>query len=382
MRKLVDVIKYENNEGKLIYKHPKTDFNVGSQLIVHETQQAVFFKDGKALQTFGPGSYTLNSKNIPILRNLFETITGGESFFHVEIYFIDLTTKIGIKWGTDSKIGFLDPISGLHLEIGACGTFNIKVSDGRKFLLKVVGTNNEFEVNQIISESFGINGQSFRGMVIQKVKCTLARLIKKNSINILEIDEKLDFLSNELMIEINKDFEEYGMLISNFNITSINYPDDDPNFKRLKEQYAEKYLLVQEQRIKKDEALMAKEVAIVKTETEQQTQIIKAETQAQIEVILAKAHGEALQAQGANYYAETARMIGIKAAENESGNGTSIASEIIKAGVGVGVGTTIAKTVLDSIENGKQWECKKCGWKENKGLFCEHCGTRKNENEK
>ena len=382
MAKIIDVIKYESDENILIYKHPTIDFNYGTQLIVHESQEAVFFKDGKALESFKSGAHMLDSKNLPFLKNGINALVGGESVFHSEVYFINLTTQLGLKWGTDSKIRLFDPVSGLHLEIGACGTFNLKVNDGRKLLIKVIGTGTGFKAEQVF-ESIGYTTSasvnSFRGMIIQKVKTTLAKLIRENDINILEVDEYLEDLSEQMRIKINEILDDYGVTIPEFFITTIVTPDDDPNYRKLREQHAARYLKVQEQRIKKDEALAAQEVAVVLAETERKTKLIKADADATAEVKLAKGHGEALKALGADYSMETARIIGTKAAENEASGGGSIVSDLVKAGVGIGVGTQVAKNVVESVETGTTWECKKCGHKGNRAKFCENCGAKRED---
>ena len=382
MAKIIDVIKYESDENILIYKHPTIDFNYGTQLIVHESQEAVFFKDGKALESFKSGAHMLDSKNLPFLKNGINALAGGESVFHSEVYFINLTTQLGLKWGTDSKIRLFDPVSGLHLEIGACGTFNLKVNDGRKLLIKVIGTGTGFKAEQVF-ESIGYTTSasvnSFRGMIIQKVKTTLAKLIRENDINILEVDEYLEDLSEQMRIKINEILDDYGVTIPEFFITTIVTPDDDPNYRKLREQHAARYLKVQEQRIKKDEALAAQEVAVVLAETERKTKLIKADADATAEVKLAKGHGEALKALGADYSMETARIIGTKAAENEASGGGSIVSDLVKAGVGIGVGTQVAKNVVESVETGTTWECKKCGHKGNIAKFCENCGAKRED---
>ncbi len=376
MENIIDVIKYEGDNKTLIYKYPSVDFNIGSQLIVHESQEAVLFKDGKALESFNAGLYSLDTNNIPFLKNPVKSLAGGKDVFHSEIYFINLTTELGIKWGTDSKIRMFDPLSGLHLEIGASGTFNIKVSDGRKLLLKVVGTSSGFEQEEI----FGSIGFStiksiglFKGMIVSKVKSTLAKAIRENSINILEVDEHIEELSELLRVEINKILDDYGMFVPEFFITTIQTPDDDANYNKLREQYAEKYLKVQAQQIRKAEAQAAQEVAIVEAETEAKTKVISAEGQAAAEVALGKGHGEALRAQGADYSMETARIIGTKAAENESAGGGSIVGDLVKAGVGIGVGSQVAKNVVETVDLGS-WECSSCHHKGNKGNFCEQCG--------
>ena len=89
MAAITSVIKYEGDNSTFIWKHPCEDFNTSSQLIVHESQEAIFFLNGQALDLFGPGRHTLETENIPILRHLINIPTGGESAFHCEIYFIN-----------------------------------------------------------------------------------------------------------------------------------------------------------------------------------------------------------------------------------------------------------------------------------------------------
>lgn len=256
MANVIDVIKYEGDNRTFIWKHPCEDFNTGSQLIVHESQEAVFFRDGKALESFGTGRHTLETQNMPRLKDHFNAIAGGKSVFHAEVYFINLTTQLGVKWGTDSKIRMFDPISGLHLELGACGTFNIKVIDGRKLLLKVVGTTSGFTQDNVFGTTSSATNY-FRGMIVAKVKSNLARAIRENDINVLEVDEHTDELADILKNEINKVLDDYGMYVPEFFITNVLTPDDDPNYARLKEQHAERYLRVQQQRIKEAEAVAA-----------------------------------------------------------------------------------------------------------------------------
>ena len=135
---LFDVIQKSKDDGNLIWRYPKRDFNTSSQLIVHEGQEAVFFSDGKALDTFGPGRYTLNTNNIPLLKNLFQLTTGFRKPFQCEVYFID-KSEMASKWGTSSKIQFLEPKYNFPIEIGACGEMRFVIEDAKKILTKLVG---------------------------------------------------------------------------------------------------------------------------------------------------------------------------------------------------------------------------------------------------
>ncbi len=394
MANVIDVIKYEGDNRTFIWKHPCEDFNLGSQLIVHESQEAVFFRDGKALESFGAGRHTLETQNLPHLKDNIKWIAGGKSVFHSEVYFINLTTQLGVKWGTDSKIRMFDPISGLHLELGACGTFNIKVIDGRKLLLKVVGTTSGFTQDNIFGSTPSATNH-FRGMIVAKVKSNLARAIRENDINILEVDEHTDELADILKNEINKILDDYGMYVPEFFITNILTPDDDPNYVRLKEQHAERYLKVQQQRIKEAEAVAATKraeaeaqlkLAVAKGDAYAEAEAKKILAMAEAEEIRVKgfAEAEVLRAKGGDYQSETARIVGKAAAENESsGASGSIASGIVQTGVGLGVGVSVAKevaaTIKDTVSTSTTWDCPACGQKNLSGNFCPNCGRKRGE---
>ena len=113
---MYNVLKYNNT---IIWKYHAEDFNTQSKLIVHESQEAIFLANGRALDTFGPGTHTLDTKNIPLLCHLINIPTGGVSPFHCEVYFINKTVQMAVKWGTDRKVRFLDPSLGIPLEISA-----------------------------------------------------------------------------------------------------------------------------------------------------------------------------------------------------------------------------------------------------------------------
>jgi predicted RNA-binding Zn-ribbon protein involved in translation (DUF1610 family) len=100
---LASIIKYEGDSDTLVWKHPIEDFNYGSQLIVHESQEAIFFKDGQALDLFGAGRYTLETQQLPLLENIYKLPTDTEGTFHSEVYYINLATVMGIKWEQTQK---------------------------------------------------------------------------------------------------------------------------------------------------------------------------------------------------------------------------------------------------------------------------------------
>ena len=402
---LASIIKYEGDNETLVWKHPIEDFNLGSQLIVHESQEAIFFRDGQALDLFGAGRYTLETQQLPLLEKFYQLPTDTEGTFHSEVYYINLTTQMGVKWGTDTKIRLFDPTSGLHIELGASGEFNIRVTNSRKLLLKVVGTTGMLGQEQLMG-----NGNAkgyFRAMVMTQVKSYLAQTIKENSINILEIDAELLRLSEALREKVNASLTDYGLEMPEFFVNRIVTPDDDPNFRRMKEQYAEQYLLVRQEQIRRREAEAAAERKAVEAQTEARMKIIGAQGEAEslkiqkaaeAEAYRMKAEAEAaeMHMKGYTYQQETARKVGMEAMQNgitggETGGGSGL-GDVAGLGVTLGaMGGIIGMTkeamapmfdassqVGQSVGNlvSGTWDCA-CGQKGISGNFCSNCGARR-----
>ena len=412
---VIDVIKYEGDNSTFVFKHPAEDFNTGSQLIVHESQEAVFFRDGRALDRFGSGKHTLETESMPLMKSFFKKVADGPSQFHAEVYFVNLTTIMGVKWGTDSKIRMYDPATGLHLEIGAYGEFNIRVADTGKVLLKIVGTELGLKKEDIVGGSgyttASVSGK-FRALIMTKVKSFLPKAIRENNIDILEVDEHLDEISEYIRKQLNETFESYGLILPEFFVTNIATPDDDPNFRRLKAQHAERFLRVQEERIKQAEAEARRARVTVEAETAAEVKIIgvKAEEEATRRMAYAEAEhiraeglakADVMHAQGYTYGQETQREIGVAIASNESGSGASgiggAMSGVVQAGVGIGAAVAVGKATVGAM-NGVMgdmmnptssetpagpstagWKCPSCGREGNTGNFCGECGAKKPE---
>ena len=404
---LASIIKYEGDNETLVWKHPIEDFNFGSQLIVHESQEAIFFRDGQALDLFGAGRYTLQTQQLPLLEKIYKLPTDTEGTFHSEVYFVNLATQMGVKWGTDSKVRLFDPKSRIHIEIGASGEFNIRVTDSRKLLLKVVGTTGGLGQEQLLGIG---NGKGFfRSMVMTQVKSYLAQTIKENTINILEIDEHLMALSGALRERINAALDEYGLTMPEFYVSRIVTPDDDPNFRRMKEQYAEQYLLVRQEGIRKAEAEAAADRKAVEAQTAARMKIIGAQGEAEALKIQKQAEAEAYRMQaeaeaaemrmkGYTYQQETSRQVGMEAMKNGLGGGANAAGALGDlAGLGVSLGAMgsvigMTKDALnpmtqDAAQMGAAvgaavaggWDCPACGHKNISTNFCPDCGGRKPE---
>ncbi|MCM1578869.1 MAG: SPFH domain-containing protein, partial [Ruminococcus sp.] len=383
-----NIIKCEASGDYFVWKHPIEDFGKGSQLIVHESQEAIFYMDGKAPEAFGAGRYSLDSENL----------------CHSRVYFVNMTARMGIKWGTDSKVRLFDPASGLHIEIGACGSFNICVCDSKTLLRRISGMSGELTGTDIYGGMNEMTGR-FKALVINRVKSNLARAVKEENINILEIDSFLDILSEKVKEMINENLAEYGLNCPEFFITSIVTPDDDPNYKRLKQQFADKTLRVREEKIRTAEAEAARERRLLEAQTEAQLKMVSAQGDAEAMKLKAMAEAEAYKAQafaeaeemkakGYTYQQETARQIGLEAMQNGIASGSASALGDI-AGMGAAIkamggimnltGKTLEPLINSSEKIGSAvnnisdtWDCS-CGEKNITSRFCPSCGGKRPE---
>ena len=422
---LASIIKYEGDNSTFIWKHPIEDFNYGSQLIVHESQEAIFFKDGQALDLFGPGRYTLETQQLPLLEKTYNLPTDTEGTFHSEVYFINKTVQMGIKWGTPEKVRFIDPLTGTTLQLGASGEMNMQVSNSRKLLVKLVGTMKgiSWEEGPGLTKSLQA---SFRPLITSAVKVNLPMVINKEAIDILEIDSKLDIISTSLRDAILPGFDEYGLTIPQFYVTNVVLPEDDPNFKRIRElhtitlqtriyqaeapvkavkaQSETLYRTAEEQSKAAIEAAhreaelerQTTETEVAKREAERKVIGAQAEAQAQrmaglTEAEIMKAKGytqrDVLQAEVQKSYAEGIGNMG--PVVSGGGGGSSIVGDMMGLGVGMAAASAIAPQLGNMMQGfnpqgqpaavpfaGDTWDCT-CGQKGITGNFCSNCGSRK-----
>ncbi len=418
---LVSTIQYEGDNSTFVWKHPVENFNYGSQLIVRESQEAIFFRDGQALDLFSAGRYTLETQNLPLLQKLYSISTNTDTPFQSEVYFINKTVQMGVKWGTSDKVRFIDPLTGTPLELGASGEMNLMVEDSRKLLLKLVGTTNGIAWE---SEENGFTKslqKAFRPLISNAVKTNLPAVIKQNEIDLLEIDEKLDLISDTLKNKIIDGFEEYGLAVSQFYVTSIVLPEEDPNFRRIRDLHTvtlQAKMLQAQANIK---VMEAQSETLYRTEQEKSKAAIEAshreaEMQRQLtETEIAKSVAER-RVIGAQAEAQALRMQGLTEAEimqakgytqrdviqadvqkayaegignmviNGSGGGAT--GDILGIGLGLAAAGSIAPKIGDMFGNMYQnrqnntdtpsvqtsWQCS-CG-NTAQGMFCNSCGSK------
>ena len=387
---VASLIKYEGDNTVFVWKHPLEDFNLGSQLIVHESQEALLFRNGRALDLFPAGRYTLETEKLPILNEFYKLPAGTEGAFHSEVYFINMAVQMGLRWGTDSKVRLFDPATGMHIELGASGQYNVRVIDSRKLVLKMVGTS--MGLRQESQDSGVMSFQaSFKPMILTQVKSRLPQIIKQNQINILEIDEQLALLSEGLRQSLNEYLADYGLEMTEFFVTTVVLPDDE-NFNRLRQQYADRFLNVREEQIKKETSTAAlerekvdMERQVLRAETEARMKVVRAQGEAESYRMQAQAEAEEMRMKGYTYQQETARQVGVGIATNSSAGGAGGMADIANLGMGLGMMGGVIHMTKDALNPMMEtmtetpsallsgWDCA-CGQKGNGGKFCQNCG--------
>ncbi|MBQ9304136.1 SPFH domain-containing protein [Butyrivibrio sp.] len=342
---IVKIIKYEGDNNELVWKHPAEDFNTGSQLIVHESQEAILFKNGHALDLFGPGRHTLSTENIPLLRRITSIPTNGESPFHCEVYYINKVDIMDVYWGTAQPIPIQDPVYNIILPVRANGQFAMHVADSRKLLTKLVGTTTNLTKDKA--------SELFKGILLTRVQNLLSDMMAVRQISFLMINSYLNEISDSIKSQVAPLYDEYGMEIVNFFVNSISVPSDDPGYIKIRNALASA----------KEKELSAKG------------------TRAEMDIL------------GYSYQEKRTFDVLDKAASNE-GAGAGILVASMGMGMGVNVGGMIGGAMAGAMSNTMQGqlqqnnpapveeaageaECPSCGTRlPGRAKFCFNCGLK------
>ena len=220
------VIKNEAPEGVLFWKHDKENFRTGSQLIVKESEEALFVRGGIIYEVFSGGTYSLTTDNYPFIDGIRSIFSGGESAFCCEVYFINKADALDLKWGTDSPIQVRDPVYGIATQIVSRGSFTVRISDSKKFVLKFVGGSATIVTEDAIQKRF-------RTMFVQNVKASIASSVMESKTEILGIASRLNEFAQKITPKVATALDEYGLELVNFYISAVDVPEDAPGRRQL-----------------------------------------------------------------------------------------------------------------------------------------------------
>ena len=229
-RGFIDVIQYNGKPDDLVWKFPYNNISTASQLIVNQSQEAIFLKGGEIADIFGPGTKTLSANNIPILQKLINLPFGGNTPFVAEVWFVSKTVRRNLKFGTERPIDIWDPLIQNSVPVRAFGQYGIRISDSAAFLREMVGTLHLFTTEDIIAQ--------FRSDIVLALSERISNFMTDEQVSVVTINGKLSAVSGYIQNQVNEEFSRYGLEVTNLKVENINYDKNDPQVARILEGYA------------------------------------------------------------------------------------------------------------------------------------------------
>lgn len=211
----IEVIEWKDDSGReMVWRFSAGgELKLGAQLVVTENQWAVFFRDGKALDTFAAGRHTLTTGNIPLLTRLIGLPFGGKSPFRADVYFVAKKIFTGMKWGTREPVVFRDAELAM-VRLRANGNFAARVTDPQLFVNQIVGSQGRYTIDAI--EGY------LRDVVVARLNDVLGSTLK----TIFDLPQHYDEMAEALKGRVAGDFAKYGLEMTDFFVGAITPPED------------------------------------------------------------------------------------------------------------------------------------------------------------
>ncbi len=213
----VEVIEHYDPTGEeMVFRFPQegsADIKMGAQLVVQEAQEAVLYRDGRALDVFGPGRHTLVTQNVPLLTKALSLPFGGTSPFRVAVVFVNKRTFLDQKWGTREPVVFRDAELGM-VRLRAFGNYAYRIADTQLFVNTVVGSQGLFDTERL--KDF------YRDVIVSRLNDLLGETLK----TIFDLARYYDELGAAARARLAEDFTKYGVDLTDFYINSITPPDE------------------------------------------------------------------------------------------------------------------------------------------------------------
>ena len=236
-----DVVQYSGPNDVFVWKHPRENFTTNTWLEVQESQEAILFHNGQALDLLPSGLYLLEEHKIPLLTKVLGYAPGKPISFHAAIYFFNMSVNMDLLWGTAPPIPLEDPkyqINGQGITVHVCanGQFSISIADSRKLCVKLVGTMSSLTRSDV--------ERYFKGIVNNRVKTIISDTMIRDIISVREVARKQIQISDEIKMHLIPVFAEYGLALREFSVSAICPQSDDPGMKTINEALARGYASV------------------------------------------------------------------------------------------------------------------------------------------
>ena len=220
MARIFDVVEYANEmKEELVHRFPEqgiADLRMGSQVIVRESQRAVFFRDGKALDVFNAGRHTITTANIPLLVNLVGKLFDNRTPFTAEVYFVSVKEFADRRWGTPQPIIVRNTGVGLGIALlQGFGTYSYQIIDAQQFVTQLVGAQGIYRTEDIENR--------LRIMLLSKLQDLLGETTGKNSV--LDLIGLTEELGAGVRAKAQDDFSALGLTLKSFYIGNLKPSD-------------------------------------------------------------------------------------------------------------------------------------------------------------
>lgn len=220
MARIFDVVEYASEmQDELVHRFPEkgiADLRLGSQVIVRESQKAIFFRDGKALDVFGPGRHTIATANIPLLVGLIGKAFNNRTPFTAEIYYVSMKEFADRKWGTPQPIIVRNPGVGLGIALlQGFGTYSYEVNDAQQLITQLVGAQGTYKTSEIENR--------LRTMLLSKLQDLLGETTGTNSV--LDLIGLTEEMGSGVRAKAQDDFKAVGLTLKSFYIGNLKPSD-------------------------------------------------------------------------------------------------------------------------------------------------------------
>ena len=366
---VMNVIKNDAYGNMLCAKIPCEDFNIGSQLIVAEYEEALFVKDGIVEEVFKGGKYTLTTENYPFVTKLMsKLLTGGVSAYSCKVYYINKSHHLELKWGTSMPIRCIDPVWGIEVHVQGRGAYSVVVKDSKKFFLKMVGANAAASEADIVKQ--------FKTAFLQHITDELFEYINSSENEVIVTCNRKNALAKTLTPILNEILDQYGLELVNFYIENLEIPENDDSMKRIREMR----ILRQEKQFEREQSMADQRMEFGMRQESAVADRFVSGQKAQSDYERMKIRDQ----DGNNGWArqEAAEIMKTMAERGGEDGGMNIMSEI---GMGLGMGRAIgnmAENMFGNLQDPvnaqipKKVICPNCNSVNPEGTkFCGNCGS-------